>query len=114
MENEKKNKEKIYPTDARDIFMQLKKMQTQLDAMEAKIDTLVQKSKEKPVKDRHVSKPYKDYSRPGRPTGKKYEGKRTASSDESKFHHGRPFAKKKDGPQSTFRGKKRPSFKKTR
>ena len=89
----------------------LKTMQLKLNAMEEKIDFLVQQSKRNTFKDRPFSKPRKEFDKTSRPGERKFGGKREEASSEGKFYHGRPFGKKKDSGKSNPKKNKKP-FKK--
>ena len=100
--------EENFPKDNQYMADLLKRMQYQLDAMEKKIDALMQQSKQETFKSKHFAKPYQEYDKARRPTERKYGGKRDETSSEGKFYHGRPFGKKKDGGKSHFRRHEKP------
>ncbi len=106
---------KDFPKDDQDVVTLLKKMQYQLNSLEEKVDSLLQQSKRSTFRDKHFSKPYKEYDKTRRPKDRKFEGKKEGAPSEGKFYHGQPFNKKKDGGKSSLRRKRKPfskSFKK--
>jgi hypothetical protein len=81
-----------------DIVVLIKKMQQQLTFLEKKIDILVSQSQEKPLKERHFSRPSRPFDRPYRPGGH-YPDKREhgEGSRERSFRPGHYSDKREHG-----------------
>ncbi len=103
-----KKKKYILPTENQGTMALLKKLQYKLDSMEKKIDFLIQESKQKTFKDKHFSKPHREYDGPKHHKRRKYEGEKDGSSSERKFYDGHPFDKNKNSGQDNFRKNKKP------
>ena len=139
MADDMKTENKEIPSkDNKEVISLLKKMQQQLDSLEEKIESLIQKSKSKSFEDRRPSRPREEFrtsrpprpregfnskfgrpreneesDRPSRPRERTYEPRREEGSSEGKFYHGRPSSKSKSGGKKSL-GKKKSFFKKTR
>lgn len=91
-----------------DMMALLKKMQEQLTSLERKVDTLVNKSQERPYnKERSFAKPFQKYDN-GPRHGRGYNDQ----GHKKEFGQGRPFAKRPGGFNRGFRPKKKPFFNK--
>ncbi len=100
------NGSSLPPQAEPDVTTVLKRIQQQLVFLEKKIDTLINRSTEKPSKEQHFSKPFRSYGRSHQPGKRKYYN----GSREGGFNQGRRFGREESGGNRRFDQGKKPFF----
>lgn len=95
-----------------DVMALLKKMQEQIISLERKVDTLVNKSQERPFnQERSFSKPFHPYgSGPRHNKGRNDHAPRKEFGPKKEFSQGRPFEKRSGSDNRGFSPKKKQFF----
>ena|SRR3989338_1326163 len=90
-----------------DVLVLIKRMHQQLIFLEKKIDMLINKSQEKPFREKHFSKPFRSFSRPYRPGQHHDKQDRGEDFEERGSRSGHHFEKHRGNEDQGFGGPKK-------